>query len=233
MMDFRKFGHALVHGISKTASEMHEEEKRSRAVEKAAGKMTRQTIEMLPFRSGIPNLPFADGVYPALHMLKHDAKAGRSYDAGTKWYATKEAASAMRSQIAELETMTRPSALGDADLPALRTKLGSIPVPKEGARDADMNHYVYIELMPPTPTGKAPKYPAIISFANTPIDGPMYHGKLRYLPDGSIGRADITYILDQCYVVSWRMAKGTLLPSSIVLKQADGPDIAIWRREQR
>lgn len=192
-------------------------------------------IETLDLRSGIPGLPFSDGPHPVLRTVAWDNPARMACDADVRWYATQDDVASVRRQMSALDSTVTPSALGSANVPRLRMLAGRVDVPMDGGGEPDRNHCMFLTLTPKTPTGKEPKYPAVVHVRNTPVDGCGCVCKLMYLADGTLGKADVNYLLPGVtYSAAWRVEGGALLPMWIVVRSFDptDQDITIWRREK-
>lgn len=236
-----KFGMRILEGIKRLQTEQHVKDERTRIIteyEQQSKEYDRimagydKPLKKAHLVTGIIGLPFADGEYVAKYRYSCDKTNKTAYLAETRYYVTAEALNAVRKDIAKLEAMISPSKLKIDSLPTFKAKLGRVPIYKEGEEPAGSNG-VYLTITPLTPTGKPPRYPAVIHFYNTPISDDMFHGDISYLANGNIGKADFTYGLSGvAYRISWRSKDGKLAPA--VIKAIDtsipmNPDVVLWR----
>ena len=237
-----KFGMRILEGIKhlqaeqrikneaarRSAEFMHKSEESYRAMKKYKDRPLRKS----KLATGIPNLPFSDGEYATDDRYLYDYTNKKAYLSETDYFVTTEALNAVRKDIFKLEAMISPSKLGINSLPTFKVKLGKVPIYNAGEKPTG-HRGVYLTVTPLTPTGKPPRYPAVIHFYNTPMSGEMFHGEISYLANGSMGKADITYCLDGAtYKVAWRSKNGKIQPSNI--KAIDptmtmNPDVVLWR----
>lgn len=236
-----KFGMRILEGIKRLQTEQHIKNELARKNAEFIRKSEEYSHIMAscdkPLRkahlaTGIIGLPFADGEYVVKDRYTCDKTNKTAYLAETRYYATAEALNAVRKDIAKLEAMISPSKLKVNSLPTFKTKLGRVPIYKVDEEPTG-NNGVYLTITPLTPTGKSPRYPAVIHFYNTPISDDIFHGEISYLANGGIGKADFTYGLSGAtYRASWRSKGENIAPT--VIKAIDtsiqmNPDVVLWR----
>lgn len=236
-----KLASKLLESIKRAQTKRHVEIERTRKIaeyERQSEEYSRimadydKPLRKARLSTGVIGLPFADGEYVVKDRYTCDKTNKTAYLAEIRYYVTAEALNAVRKDIAKLETMISPSKLQVDSLPTFKTKLGRVPIYKIGEEPAGCNG-VYLTVTSLTPTGKPPRYPAVIHFYNTPMSGEMFHGEISYLANGNMGKADITYCLDGAtYKVAWRSKNGEIQPSNI--KAIDptmtmNPDVVLWR----
>lgn len=175
--------------------------------------------------TGVPGLPVADGPHLAWHVLSADVDAGTTFEARTEWHATQGEADTFARQLGRLEDALSDATAG-AGVPALRTEVGRVPDEREGGGPVD-GPFVKLVVNPPTPTGRAPRYPVDILFGAESGS----HGAINYLRDGRPGKADVTYCgRSVTYRAAWRMSGGSLLPSRVcAIDLKTGAETTIWR----
>lgn len=183
--------------------------------------------------TGVPGLPITDGDHLAKAVLSADVEAGTTHASRVDWYAWPDEAKAFAEQVHALEGALSDALSGTRGAPRLRTDLSRVATQREGGEPAD-GAFVRLSVMPPTKTGRAPKYPVEIAF--TTMGGRSLtgsHGTVCYLKDGRPGKADVMYCgRSVSYEVAWRMSGDRLLPSSVYAHDlATGAGSQVWRAE--
>lgn len=176
------------------------------------------------FSFGAEGFPFDPKPYVSAEI----AGSKDSYLDGQVWYADQSALFNVAHDLERLKRMLIPCgaprvALGFIDL--------SLVAPVTNPSDPLPENYCIASLLPPTPTGKDPKYKGSISFnAYTEIHGrPSLEevsafvstgsrGKMLYFPNGSIGKADFHIWTGADFVsCEFRMSCGELRVAQIRL----------------
>ena len=180
---------------------------------------TRRYASMMPGPSvKLSNkTPFIPQEYPCIVCTRADEDSGKDVDAFTVFFADEDALGRCLDAVCFLE-----------DLADRCMSMVSSPIKQMHIRRSEFHAFAgdfediaipRLEPNPLTPTGRAPKYPMRVRMNNASggRSGMFFYGELNYLPDGSIGKADLQYVyfgkID--YFASFRIQDGSLMPSVI------------------
>lgn len=185
-------------------SEMEQE--RFRAYRERQERFPSRTIE--PFDFG-PAFPLAPGRY--VHMMGNDTNGGAF--SVPVWFLDGPAIERLHDECSRL---VRSLSLVGAD-DAARMLIDFSDIEPVTSPDQDIpDNYAVVSMLPPTPTGRRPKYAANISFDSSPFDWDIFdhpsgytgtkpgcRGELEYLHDGSIGKAFVSIWQGTEYYSAW------------------------------
>lgn len=167
-------------------------------------------------------------VHSAAHNYNRDM--GRLYVTRDYWYADRKTINVFGKVLRSLEEMLDADKLGIKGLPKLTTdlsKLKGVSVPPKSIPQ----HAVFMTLTPLTKTGRKPKYPVVIRF-DSGVDGSV--GEVSFLPDGSVGKADVHYWKDRSgYSAYYKIVGGELVLSLLEFVNVESADnVILYRLEQ-
>lgn len=184
-----------------------------------------ETVDNRPFMEepdfGELTNPFGGGrKLVCLRRLRANSDTGEVVEDKRTYYADSTALESVSLRIAWLESQLDDPGLGISSARWARSNVGLIRPCARPFGESPFN-FASLEIIPPTPSGKRPKYYASISFhayaAGYEMNGS--HGEMRLLPSGAIGRADLNYWRNHEHLhVEWRTIGGTVAVSAIDYK---------------